>query len=168
MKSDVKIKNFAISIVFLSLALIFGYIENLIPINIGQVGVKIGLSNIITILSIKYLGILKTLIINALRLIILGILFGNLVRFTLSVSGFLLSFIVMVILLKMLSFKIIISSIFGAVFHNIGQILALSLILKNLKIMYLIPLYVVIGIVTGFIIGFITNIIYDKLNINDI
>ena len=92
--------KFSISIIFLALMLIFSYIEALFPLNVGSVGIKIGLSNIITIIGLKVLGVRDTLIINILRLAILGILFGNIARFIISEFGFILSFIVMTLLLK--------------------------------------------------------------------
>ena len=99
-----KTSKLSLSIVFLSIMLIVSYIESIIPFSLGGIGVKIGLSNIVTILAIKTLSIRETIYINALRLIILGVLFGNLMRFIISVSGFILSFIVMAILLKKLKF----------------------------------------------------------------
>lgn len=160
------IRKFSISILYLTLSLVFGYLEAIFPISIASVGIKIGLCNIVSIIGIKTIGVKKTLIINVLRLIILGILFSNIVRFLLSVSGFILSFLIMCISMEMLHFSIITSSILGGVFHNIGQILMLSLIMKNFSLIGLIPLYIIIGIITGLLIGVISNIIYNKIILN--
>lgn len=160
------IRKFSISILYLALSLVFGYLEVIFPISIASVGIKIGLCNIVSIIGIKTIGVKKTLIINVLRLIILGILFTNMVRFLLSVSGFALSFIVMCACLEILHFSIITSSILGGVFHNIGQILMLCLIMKNFSLMGLIPLYMLLGVITGLFIGVISNIIYKKIDFN--
>lgn len=160
-----QINKVALSIILLSLMLIVSYIEALLPLSIGSFGVKIGLSNIMTILCLLTIGIKYSLIINILRLIIMGILFGNSVRFGISVSGFVFSFIVLVIFLKNIKFSIIVSSIFGAVAHNIGQIFAISLITKNLRVMAIIPIYVLLGILTGALIGIISSILYNKLKL---
>ena len=159
-KISLKSKENAYIIAFLSLSIVFSYVEAILPINVGNLGVKIGLANIVTIISLKILDIKSTLIINVLRLIIIGMLFGNLTRFILSFSGFLLSFIVMVVLLKYMHFSIITTSIFGGAFHNIGQILSLSIITKNIMILSLIPIYIIIGIITGSLIGVLSNLIY--------
>lgn len=160
-----KTSKLSLSIVFLSIMLIVSYIESIIPFSLGGIGVKIGLSNIVTILAIKTLSIRETIYINALRLIILGVLFGNLMRFIISVSGFILSFIVMAILLKKLKFSIIITSIYGAVFHNIGQIIAIFFFIKSINIISLIPIYIIFGVFTGTIIGITTNLLYKKLKV---
>ncbi|MBR3288484.1 MAG: Gx transporter family protein [Lachnospiraceae bacterium] len=145
--------------------LIFSYIEAVLPINLGSIGVKIGLSNIMTIIGIKILGIRTTLLINILRLIIIGILFGNVVRFAISVAGFCLSFIVMAFLIKRLNFSIITTSIFGGISHNIGQLIAVAIITKGVMVFVLVPIYIIVGLLTGFIIGIITKLIYDKIQL---
>ena len=135
-KSYNLLKNttFSLSILYLSLSLIFGYIETIFPLNLGVIGVRIGLSNIITILGLKTIGKSKTFLICLLRLVILGILFNNIIRFIISASGLVLSYIIMVLCFDILNFGIVSTSIFGAVFHNIGQIIAVSIISKNVAI----------------------------------
>lgn len=164
-KKLTKNKAVYLSIILLSLMLVFSYIEAIFPINVAGIGIKIGLSNILTILGLKMLGYRRTLLINVLRLLIIGMLFGNLVRFAISVVGFILSFIVMSYLLNILNFSIVTTSIFGGIFHNIGQVLAVSLITKNLMILRLMPIYIIVGFITGFIIGIITNILYSKIKL---
>ena len=155
---------YAYSIIFLSISLILGYIESMFPLNLGYVGVRIGLSNIITILGLKMLDAKKTFIINILRILILGIAFSNLIRFFISLAGFLLSFLVMYICLSKLCFGIVVSSIFGGVFHNIGQVLMVSLVTNNLYAIRLIYIYVIIGIISGLVIGIISEFCYKRLN----
>ncbi|MBR1453692.1 MAG: Gx transporter family protein [Lachnospiraceae bacterium] len=164
---NLKIKNnninFSISVIFLSIALILGYIEALFPVNIGIIGIKIGLPNIVTILAIKTVGTKKAFIINVLRLLILGMLFSNMVRFAISVAGFVISFIVMVITIEMLDFDIIIASILGGVFHNIGQVICVSLITSNLELYKIIYIYIIVGIISGMFVGIVSKILYNAL-----
>ena len=160
-----KNQAFSISVIVLSLMLIFSYIEGIFPINIGGIGIKIGLSNILTIIGIKILNVKTTLLINIMRLVILGILFGNAIRFAISVIGFSLSFIVMVFIIKRLYFTIITTSIFGAIFHNIGQVIAVAIISKTYLVFSLLPVYIIVGFFTGFIIGIITKLLYSKLQL---
>lgn len=157
MKTKNRTQYIAYTIVFLSLTLILGYVETLFPITIGDVGIKIGLSNIVTIIGLKTIGTKRTILINILRLIILGILFGNMVRFTISVVGFIVSFIVMYLLLIHLKIGVIISSIFGGIFHNIGQFIAIIFIMKNYYVLYLLPIYVLFGILSGLLVGIVSN-----------
>ena len=95
----------------------------------------------------------------------MGILFGNLIRFGLSVSGFILSFVILVLTLKNLNFSIITSSMFGAVAHNFGQVFAIAVLSKNIGVLSLIPIYIIFGLVTGALIGVISSILYNKLKL---
>ena len=160
-----KIKVFSLSITVLSIMLILSYIETILPISIGNIGIRIGLSNILTILGLKILNIKTTLLINILRLAIIGILFGNLARFLISVIGFSFSFIVMAFVMKSLNFTIITTSIFGAVFHNLGQLSAVSILTKSPLVFSLIPIYIIVGLITGIMIGIITNLLYNKIQV---
>lgn len=160
-----QINKLTLSIILLSLMLILSYIEAIFPLSIDSFGIKIGLSNIMTILGLLTIGIKLSLIINILRLIIMGILLGNLVRFGISVSGFVLSFIVLIVFLKKVRFSIITSSMFGAVAHNLGQFFAIGILTKNFGVMSLIPIYIIFGLLTGALIGIISSILYNKLKL---
>ena len=160
-----KSQEFAYSIICLSISLILSYVEAIFPLDIGELGVKVGFANIITLIALQILDIKKTLIINILRTVIIGIMFGNIIRFILSLSGFLLSFVIMTIMLKKLNFSMITSSVFGGVSHNLGQIISLAIILKNRQIFTLVPFYTIVGIVAGIIIGILSDIIYKKISI---
>lgn len=149
--------------ILLSISLILSYIENLFPFSVGGLGVRIGLANLVTIIALKTLSIRASFIINVLRIGIIGILFANSVRIMLSISGFILSFLLMLIMLKKLQFSIVTTSIFGGVAHNIAQILCLSILLKNVNIFVLMPFYIIIGIITGAVIGILSDIIYKKI-----
>ena len=89
-----KINTLSISVISLCLMIVFSYIEELIPFGIGVYRLKIGFSNILTLICLKILGARKTLLINVLRLLIVGVLFANTVRFFISVSGFIISNII--------------------------------------------------------------------------
>lgn len=151
------------SVVLLSISLVLSYVEAILPINSGNMGVKIGLANIVTLLALHILDTKWTLLINIIRLLIMGIIFPNLVRFVLSCTGFLVSFIVMVFMIKVLNFSMITSSIFGAVSHNVAQVICVSILLKNGDILGLMPFYVFIGIIAGFFVGLVSEMLYKKI-----
>lgn len=159
------IKNYFLpySIIFLSISLILSYIEILLPFNVGNIGIKIGLANIVTLVSLQILDTKWTFLINILRVLIIGVLFGNLVRFMLSFSGFLFSFFVMVALLRIFRFSIVTTSIFGGATHNVSQVITLSIITKNTSILLLAPIYAIIGIISGVVVGLLAQILYKKI-----
>lgn len=57
---------------FLALALVAGYIEQLIPINLGIPGVKLGLANIVTMLLLYIVGVPAACLISVLRILLSG------------------------------------------------------------------------------------------------
>lgn len=146
-----------------TLALIFSYIESLLPIPIPIPGIKLGLSNIIILFSIYYFDYRYAIIIGLLKVVIQALLFGTPLSFTLSLSGLILSLIIISLLYKQKSFSIVFISIMGGVFHNTGQIIAASVIMgKSILVYY--PILIVSGVITGLIVGIITKFILKRIN----
>lgn len=130
---------------------------------------KIGLANIVIIVSIYYFSFREVLFIASLKSIVIGLLLGTPMTFLIGLSGTMLSFIVMYILLKIGKdkFSLIGISISGSVFHTIGQFLVV-VFLYSTGILALIPLNLVISIVTGIGIGMITDSLIKYLNSNSV
>lgn len=145
-------KKIAKIAVFTALALIFSYIEAIIPLNFGIPGVKLGIANIVTVTALYYFGVKEAAFISVIRVVIIGLLFGNVVSVIYSLSGAFLSLAVM-ILCKKLKLSVIGVSALGGVFHNIGQLLAAAVLMNTFSVMYYYPVLFISGIVTGIIIG---------------
>ena len=93
-------RKVAIFGVFTALALIFSYVELLIPINFGIPGAKLGLANLMTVLVLYKMGIKEALALSVTRIILSGFMFGNLFGILYSLSGGLISLIIMYLFLK--------------------------------------------------------------------
>ena len=80
---------------FLALALILSYLESFIPVLIPVPGIKIGLPNLV-IIMVLYLYDFKTgALINVMRVLIAGFMFGNAFSIIYGLSGAILSLVVM-------------------------------------------------------------------------
>ncbi len=159
-------KRIAKTGLFVALAMIFSYIEALIPLNFGIPGVKLGIANIVVVAALYQLNIPEAAGISFLRILLMGILFGNIVSLAYSFSGGVLSFLGMVIC-KKLKLSVIGVSIVGGVLHNVGQLTAAAFILQSAAITYYFPVLLVSGLVTGFLIGIVSyrvNKSLDKLS----
>lgn len=142
--------------VFVALAMIFSYIEALIPINLGVPGIKLGLANIVIVIGL-YLFLAKdTFLISLVRIILSNLLFGNGLSLIYSLAGGILSFLVMVMLKRTSHFTVIGVSVAGGVFHNVGQIFVAFLILQNMSIIGYLPFLMIAGIITGTLMGFLS------------
>ena len=149
--------------VFIALAMIFSYIEVLIPFNFGIPGVKLGIANIVTVTSLYIFSTGEAFGISVIRIVLMGILFGNGMSLLYSLAGGLLSFLAMWIGKKINWFSVMGVSVAGGVFHNVGQILAVMLVMKNSVFVAYLPVLFVAGIVTGYLIGLLANKIIELL-----
>ncbi len=146
-----------------ALAMIFSYIEMLIPIPIPVPGIKIGLANIVIVFALYTLGDFDALSISIIRVVLVGITFGNLSMMIYSLAGGLLSVAIMIVAKKTKLLSIVGVSILGGVSHNIGQLLLATFVINNLKMMFYMPILIVSGVVTGLLIGIITKSALSKL-----
>lgn len=149
--------------VFIALAMILSYLENLIPIYFVVPGIRLGLANIVTIIALTELGLKSAIIVSFGRIVLSGILFGNVTVIIYSLAGATLSLLVMCIVRKIKVFTLTGVSICGAVAHNFGQIIVAVIVLNNINIMYYMLVLAVTGAVTGTAIGILTGIILKKL-----
>lgn len=154
MKLKIKAAYFG---VFTALALIFSYVETLIPIHIGIPGVKLGLANLIVVIALYRIGVRESYVLSVLRVILAGFLFGNLFAILYSLAGGLFSLTVMAFLKRTEKFSVLGVSMAGGVFHNVGQLLMAAIVLESLSITYYLPVLLISGIVTGLLIGIVAN-----------
>ena len=73
-----KTKKIAYLGIMLALAMIFSYVESLIPIYFGVYGMKLGLPNIVILLVLYLFGPWEAILINILRILLTGVMFTNL------------------------------------------------------------------------------------------
>lgn len=140
-----------------ALAMIFGYVEALIPFGIGIPGVKLGLANIVIVLALYILPAYQAFAIQLMRIVLVSFLFGNLSMMLYSLAGGVLSFLVMWLLKRGDGFSITGVSIAGGVSHNIGQLVVAVLVVQNLKIAFYFPALMIAGLITGCLIGMLAD-----------
>ena len=151
-------KRIAFCGIMTALAIVFGYVEHIIPFPIGIYGLKLGLANLVVMVMLYTVSWHTALAINLLRIFISFILFGSATSLIYSLFGGVLSFLIMLALkgLKRPSFSPIGVSICGAVTHNLGQIFAALLLLEEFRIALYIPVLITVGALTGTLIGVIS------------
>ncbi len=114
--------------VFTALALIFSYVETLIPISFGTPGVKLGLANLIIVIALYRLKLKEAYLLSVTRVLLSGFLFGNYFSIAYSIAGGIVSLSVMALLKKWGGFSVAGISIAGGVSHNIGQLFVAMLV----------------------------------------
>ena len=149
--------------VYIALAMILSYVESLIPFSFGIPGIKLGLTNVVTVIMMYTYGIPGALGVAVLRAVLSGFMFGNAFSIIYSVAGCVLSFIFMYILKKTHHFAIISVSAAGGVMHNVGQLIVAANVVKTYSVIYYAPVLIIAGVLTGIIIGIVSDEIVKRI-----
>lgn len=149
--------------VFTALALIFSYVETLIPINFGIPGVKLGLANLIIVVALYKMRLSEAFLLSVTRVLLSGFIFGNYFSIVYSLAGGILSLAVMALLKKSGGFSVKGVSIAGGVFHNVGQLIVAALVVERFSVTYYFPVLLIAGLVTGFVIGIVAELMLSRL-----
>ena len=139
--------------VLTALALIFSYIETLIPIQFGVPGIKLGLANLIIVIVLYKTDWREALLLSVVRIILAGFIFGNLFSIVYSLAGGVLSLTVMVLLKRTDRFSVAGISMADGVCHNIGQLVVAMIAVETYQVGYYLPVLLVAGLITGAVIG---------------
>lgn len=148
---------------FAAVAIIFGYIESLIPFFAGIPGMKLGLANLAVLFILQKYTWKEAALVSVIRIIVIGFMFGNLFSILYSLSGAALSLAVMVLIKKTSNFSILGISVAGGVSHNIGQLLIASVITMTSGLIYYAPALLISGVVTGLLIGTLTKEVQKRI-----
>ncbi len=149
--------------VFTALALIFSYVETLIPISFGIPGVKLGLANLVIVIALYKIRPGEALLLSVTRVALAGFIFGNYFSIIYSLAGGLLSLAVMAFLKKEGGFSVIGVSIAGGVSHNVGQLIVAMLVVETFSVIYYVPVLLAAGAITGFFIGILAEQMLRRL-----
>ena len=148
----------------LGLAIICGYVEMLIPFDFGIPGIKLGLANIVALVLLYKNGFLPALAVSVSRVLLIGILFGNVMSVFYSLAGGVLSLIVMYLVKKIPFFSIVGGSVAGAAAHNIGQLAAALVVIGMKAVMFYLPFLLIAAVITGFLIGLGAGYLIKRIN----
>ena len=150
-----------------ALAFLLSYVETLIPINLGVLGVKLGLANLASIVSLYLLGAGAAAAIALVRIVLVGFTFGNLSMMLYSLAGAAVSLLLMVVFRRLDWFGVTGVSILGAG-HNIGQLIVAALVVENASLFYYLPVLLAAGTAAGALIGLLGGILVNRLKCLDL
>ena len=147
--------------VLTALAIVLSIAESLIP-SVGIPGVKLGLANILILITLYELGIKEAIFVNLCRVVLANILRGTILSmgFLMSFAGASLSLAIMIIFyLFIKKFSIIGVSVIGSIFHVFGQIIVAMFFMGTIYVLYYLPIIAISAIITGVLVGFVSRII---------
>ena len=160
-----KTKKITFYALLIALAMIFSYVETLIPMPVFVPGMKVGFANIITVLALYKLGGKDAAVIAIIRILLAALLFGSVFSLAYSLAGGLFSLVVMILLKKTNLFSLMGVSIAGGVCHNIAQTGVAAFLLETSAFLYYLPTLLITGCITGCIIGLVSALIIKKLKL---
>lgn len=161
-----KAKYLSYMSMLLTLIIVLSIFESMLPpFPLLPPGVKVGLANIVTMYTLFFLGKKEAFSLNIAKGIFVLITRG----FTsglLSICGGLLSICIIIVLASVFKKNIsyFLLSIAGAIFHNIGQLIAIYFILNNKYTVYYLPVLIVSGVVMGSITGILLKTLLPVLS----
>ena len=160
-----KASKLSLAALSVSLAMILSFVESQIPAFVAIPGVKIGLTNIVVIYALYKLGWKYAAVISFVRILLVGILFGNGVSIAYSLAGATVSFVVMVLLMRAKVFSTAAVSVAGGVMHNMAQIGMACIIMETNLLTYYAPFLLISGTLAGIAIGVISAIMIKRVDV---
>lgn len=163
-RGDQKAVKVALYGILLSLAMLLGYVETLIPVSLGVPGVKLGLANLVNIVSLYIIGTGGTIAIALARIVLLsGFTYGNMAMMIYSLAGGALSLFLMILCRKREWFGQTGISIVGGVGHNVGQLLVAAAVVESNSVFYYLPFLLAAGTIAGALIGVLGAVVTKRL-----
>ena len=157
-------KKIAYMGLFAAIAIIFGYVESLIPFFAGIPGIKLGLANLAVLFILEKYTWKEAVLVSMVRILVIGFMFGNMFSILYSMAGAALSLTVMTFMKKTSGFSLLGISVAGGVSHNIGQLIVAALIVENKSLLYYAPVLIISGVITGVLIGILTGEVTKRIH----
>lgn len=157
-------KKLIVLAIIISTALVIHYFESFIPV--PAPGAKLGLANIMLLITLVLYGPSEAIIVLLVRSVLGSLLAGSPWSIIYSLSGGILSLIVMIILNCKFGEHVSLAGVstFGAAFHNIGQLIAASVVFGTIGIFYTyLPILMLFSLFTGTFTGIATHFAVLKL-----
>ncbi|MDW7651250.1 MAG: Gx transporter family protein [Bacillota bacterium] len=164
-----KVKKMTHLAVLIAFALILHTVEASLPVPMVVPGAKLGLANVITLLTFVIYGFPAAILLATIRAVLGSIFIGNFLGFGfwLSFSGAVFSTLVMAAGMELWrrgAISLIAVSIIGAVAHNTAQVTVAAFVIGNFNLLKLyLPLLLVLAIPTGFFTGLVVVYTQKKL-----
>ena len=146
-----------------ALALIFSYVEAIIPYSPGVPGIKLGIANIVTVIALYKFGPKDAAAVSIIRIVIAGLLFNGLFGMLYSLAGAAVSLIGMILLKKTDLFSVVGVSMAAGVLHNLGQLLMAAALISDLRIFFYFPVLLFSGIAACILVGIVSAYILRSL-----
>ena len=149
--------------VLVAAAMVLSWVEAQIPAFFAVPGMKLGLTNAVVLTALYLLSSRDAVVINLVRILLVGFTFGSVSAMLYSLAGGLLSGAVMILLKKVGRFGPVGVSVAGGISHNVGQIAVAILVLGTKYVLYYLPFLWLSGLAAGTVIGLLCGFLLRRL-----
>ena len=136
-----------------ALALILGWIDNILPLSSTLPGLKLGLANLAVIFALYHLDPWHAAAVSATKVLLSTLLFGSISGLIYSASGAVFSFVVMLLMMHLPRLSVVGVSAAGGAVHIIAQFCAAAMITSTPAVLRLMPPLLALGTLTGALLG---------------
>ena len=146
-----------------AIALTIFMLEAQIPPIVPMPGVKIGLSNIVTVFAVFVLGGKEGCMVLFARIFLGAVFAGNFSTIFYSAAGGICAILVTILLKKILTTKQLwVAGCLGAIAHSIGQMAVAILLTSTPGLIVYLPVMIVISIITGCFTGLCAQFLVNR------
>lgn len=147
-----------------ALSLVLSYLESLLPaLPFFPPGVKLGLSNVVVMFCLYMSTPFYSLVIVFLKALFVFLLRGYIAGLLSLLGGMVsLGAMLLVFLLSQKKASLLLVSMTGAVFHNLGQLFGIYFLFSQ-NLIYYLPLLILSGMLMGFVTGIVLKLTLPKL-----
>lgn len=147
-----------------AIALTIFMAEAQIPAVAAVPGIKLGLSNIVTVYVMFAMGPGDALLVLSARVFLGAVFSGQMMTLLYSAAGGLLSWFVLYLLKGVLTEQQIwLASPLAAIFHNFGQLLAAAAVMRSWAVMAWLPYLIVAAVLAGLFTGAAAQALLSRL-----
>lgn len=149
--------------VLTALALALFVVELQIPLPLPIPGVKLGLSNIVSLFAMFALGPVDAAVILLARIGLGSLFAGSVMSLLYSLAGGALCYAVTLLLYRIVTAKQIwVAGIFGAVSHVAAQVAVAAAVTDTWQVFYYLPILVAVAIATGALTGMCAQLVHAR------
>lgn len=159
----VKVKKLTVMALLCAIALTIFMVEAQIPPLVPMPGVKLGLSNIVTVFAVFAMGSGEAAAILFVRIFLGAVFAGNFSAIFYSAAGGLCAIVVTIGLRKLLNKnQLWVAGSIGAVAHSVGQMAMAILLTGTPSLAIYLPVMIVCSIVTGLFTGLCAQVLVNR------
>ncbi len=159
-KTSNYLSNYVFTGILCSQGIILSIVEQMLPSPFFFApGARLGLTNIITLISLMILPFKDCFLLTFLRIVLTALMTGGTGTFLYAAAGSFLSLLIMKLFIALVPrfISLIGVSIIGGVSHNCGQLLIAAMLAQSKYLFLYLPLLTIFGILSGLLIGLISN-----------